>query len=331
MKEVFLKKYIIILLIAPFLVIGCKSELESAAKTENENQKNTINYKIEKIKNENFPSQLINIEKKLDYVKNKYQEYLISYKSDGLKIFGKMNIPDQEIPENGFPVVIINHGYIPPNKYDTDNSYRLVDGFFASSGFITLKSDYRGWNNSEKLENSVYNRLGLVRDIKYLLEAIPNIEEADENNVFVFGHSMGGEVTLKLLQTIDDNKLRAASLWAPCYEYYPEVSLYFIRDDGENEEMAQKRRKKILSYIPEKDFPLYSVTNYVNYIDIPIILHHGTMDKSVPFQWSLNLVEELKKHGKDYTFYSYKDDHNLSNNFFSVLARDVKFFKKNIQ
>jgi len=325
-----LKKHIVYyLLILVLFVFGCEKK-QDIKKQEITKEKETLKYRIEEIKNENFPSQNLTIEKKMDYIKGKYQEYLFSYNSDGLKIYGKMNIPDKKIPDQGFPVVIINHGYIPPDVYDTDDSYKLVEGHFASAGFLTLKADYRGWNNSEKLENSVYNRLGLVRDIKYLLEAVPNISEADEKNVFVYGHSMGGEVTLKLLETTNKNKIKAASLWAPCYESYPEVSLYFIRDE-DNSQLAKNRKRKILSYIPRENFSLYSVTNYVNNIEIPLNIHHGTKDKSVPLEWSMNLAEKLKNYGKNYTFYTYEDDHNLANNFFSVLERDAQFFRKNIR
>src|SRR6056297_3279957 len=66
---------------------------------------------------------------------------------------------------------------------------------------------------------------------------------------------------------------------------------------------------------------------YVNFINTPIVLHHGTNDKSVPLKWSLNLVNKLQEYNKNYKFYRYTDDHNLSNNFFSVLRKDVIFFK----
>src|SRR6056297_802015 len=189
-----MKRFPLTIIIFLFILAGFAEKIEKKIKKDPNNI-----YRIKKIRETDIPSTGIKIEKKLDYIKGEYQEYLISYKSDGLKIYAKMNIPDKKIPKDGFPVVIINHGYIPPNKYSTDNSYRLVDGFFASNGFITLKSDYRGFGNSESSGNFVYDRLGQVRDIKHLLSQINYINNADKNNIFMYGHSMGGEVTLKVL------------------------------------------------------------------------------------------------------------------------------------
>ncbi|HMA69628.1 MAG TPA: alpha/beta fold hydrolase [Candidatus Mcinerneyibacterium sp.] len=315
-----MKRFPLTIIIFLFILAGCAEKSEKKIKKDPNNI-----YRIKKIRETDIPSTGIKIEKKLDYIKGEYQEYLISYKSDGLKIYAKMNIPDKEKPKSGFPVVLINHGYIPPNRYSTDDSYKLVEGFFAKNGFITFKSDYRGFGNSDRHESWVYNRLGQIRDVKILLNSINSFSEVDKNNIFVYGHSMGGEVTIKLLQTDKKSMIKAASLWAPCYERYPEVSLFFIRKGGGRE--AENVKERILQKIPEENFKFYSVTNYVNFINTPIVLHHGTNDKSVPLKWSLNLVNKLQEYNKNYKFYRYTDDHNLSNNFFSVLRKDVIFFK----
>jgi hypothetical protein len=39
---------------------------------------------------------------------------LITYRGDGLKISGVMNLPDGNGP---FPVLVLNHGYIDPDPY----------------------------------------------------------------------------------------------------------------------------------------------------------------------------------------------------------------------
>jgi hypothetical protein len=42
--------------------------------------------------------------------------FLISYESDGVKIFGFMNLPDGDGP---FPVIVVVHGYVTPENYQT--------------------------------------------------------------------------------------------------------------------------------------------------------------------------------------------------------------------
>lgn len=73
-----------------------------------------------------------------------YDRYVVSYLSDGLKIYAMMTIPREEKPPTGYPVVIFNHGYIPPAEYRTTERYVAYVDAFARNGYIVIKSDYRG-------------------------------------------------------------------------------------------------------------------------------------------------------------------------------------------
>ena len=47
------------------------------------------------------------------------------------------------------PVIIFNHGYIPPDVYRTTERYVAYVDLIARSGYIVLRSDYRGHDRSE--------------------------------------------------------------------------------------------------------------------------------------------------------------------------------------
>lgn len=71
-------------------------------------------------------------------VTDAYTRTYITYPSDGLTISGLMHVPFGRGP---FPVVIMNHGYIPPGQYVTgSDTYRPAD-ILARNGFITLSPD----------------------------------------------------------------------------------------------------------------------------------------------------------------------------------------------
>jgi hypothetical protein len=55
-----------------------------------------------------------------------FKSYIVSYKSDGLKLRSLLNVPTSPKPAGGYPALILNHGYIPPRQYDTITSYRLL-------------------------------------------------------------------------------------------------------------------------------------------------------------------------------------------------------------
>ncbi|MCB0184565.1 MAG: peptidase, partial [Caldilineaceae bacterium] len=63
-----------------------------------------------------------------------------------------------------------------------------------------------------------------------------------------------------------------------------------------------------------------------------IELHHGTADTSVPVEFSQILQREIESVGGDVTYYEYPgDNHNLSVNLGTALARSVAFFDEHVK
>jgi uncharacterized protein len=253
-----------------------------------------------------------------------YTSTIVSYKSDGLKLFAMMYTPVQDTKDKKIPVVIVNHGYIPPNRYSTVTSYHDVSAYYASCGFIVFKPDYRGHAESEGKTDSPFNSIYYSIDVLNLIEAIRTFPAADMTHLFMYGHSMGGEVTLRVLEVTD--AVKAATLWAPVSAPFPENTLFFIRklspDATKNIESA------IAALIGPRDYDSLSPLYYTRYIKIPILLQHGTADESVPYSWSLKLTSEFAANNVKYTFYTYEgENHNLAiRSYATVKKRDVEFF-----
>src|SRR4030067_495247 len=75
--------------------------------------------------------------------------YIPSYLSEGLKINALLTVPLGEKPAGGWPVIIFNHGFIPPDEYRTTERYVAYVDSLARHGYIVLRSDYRGHADSE--------------------------------------------------------------------------------------------------------------------------------------------------------------------------------------
>jgi dipeptidyl aminopeptidase/acylaminoacyl peptidase len=103
-----------------------------------------------------YPGSEITFEEKLASGAN-YERYLVSYLSDGLKIYALMTIPSGEPPAGGFPVIIFNHGYIPPREYRPTERYVAYVNAFASRGYIVFRPDYRGHGDSEGEARGAYS------------------------------------------------------------------------------------------------------------------------------------------------------------------------------
>ena len=58
-------------------------------------------------------------------------------------------------------------------------------------------------------------------------------------------------------------------------------------------------------------------------------LHHGNVDEEVPLEFSQTLYDQLHALGKEVEFYVYRDDnHNLSNQFTTAMARTIEFYDR---
>ncbi len=68
---------------------------------------------IEVMREQTYTSSPITIEQNLDPGVN-YNRYVVSYLSEGFKIYALMTVPFGNPPDTGWPVIIFNHGYIHP-------------------------------------------------------------------------------------------------------------------------------------------------------------------------------------------------------------------------
>jgi hypothetical protein len=135
-----------------------------------------------------------------------YNRYIVSYQSDGLKLFGLLTIPTGVKPIAGWPVILLNHGYIPPREYSTDQSYAGIVAPLATAGYIVFKPDYRGHDNSPGIPYQIYVSPAYLTDSLNALASIKMYKDANPNAIGVWGHSMGGNITLHELVIAHDIK-----------------------------------------------------------------------------------------------------------------------------
>ena len=133
------------------------------------------------MRQQTYPGSEITIEETLEPGDN-YDRYLASYLSEGNKIYALLTVPWGEKPASGWPVVIFNHGYIPPAQYRTTERYvAYVDGF-ARSGYIVFRSDYRGHGNSEGEAAGGYGSPAYTIDVLNAVASMRNFPDGLPNS-----------------------------------------------------------------------------------------------------------------------------------------------------
>lgn len=259
-----------------------------------------------------------------------FTSHIASYDSDGLKQYSLLNKPIGQTPTGGWPVVIVNHGYIDPDVYSTPNSYINTSAYFASAGFVVLKPDYRGHANSEGEAGSLTSRINYAVDVLNLLSAIKKLDYVNPDRIYMYGHSMGGDVTLRVIEACP-TCIKAASLWAPAVTDWPESFMFFARRNPQDTARIQRRerfQKELSELFKPEDFSSVSTLANVSLVQIPVNIHHGTNDESVPYEWGTQLKEKLELAGKTVNFYSYQNaNHDISSHWSPALNRDIELFK----
>ena len=185
-----------------------------------------------------------------------YDTYMVSYRSEGLRLYARLDVPPTPAPKNGYPVLVFLHGYAGieaaptfPFSYTTKSIYAELIDAYVSAGYVVLTPGFRGhgtvngipaeglesmkvWDNGCYLSPIFYSM-----DVLNLLAGIRSIERLtfkpwtngryqslplDLTCVNLTGHSQGGDVALIVLAATGRGSraghlISAASIWSGCF------------------------------------------------------------------------------------------------------------------
>jgi len=296
---------------------------------------------IDVMRQQAYPGSEVTIEEELDPGSN-YDRYLASYQSAGLKIYALLTIPQGEKPESGWPIVVFNHGYIPPDQYRTTERYvAYVDGF-ARNGYIVFRPDYRGHGDSEGEATGSFGTPDYTVDVLNAMASVMQHPDADPGRVGMWGHSMGGGIILRAMVVTPD--IKAGVIWAGMVAPYPDLLEWYRRRSAgrptptPNPDGTTGRRwtQELLAFGTVEENPAFwasiDPTSYLTELSGPLQLHHGTADESVPVEYSQDLYARLQGAGQTSELYLYTgDNHNISNSFGTAMQRSIQFFDQHVK
>jgi uncharacterized protein len=313
-------------------------------------------YTINGLRQHNFRSGKIHIRSTLDDKNQFYKSYLIDYPSDGLTITGMMQIPAGEGP---FPVIVMNHGFFSRSVYHSGDGTDRASPYLAEHGYITLASDYRSWGESDIGSSFFYS--GLVIDVVNLINAIPSIPDADPSRIGIWGHSMGGGVTMKVLAVLGSQeinavtKIKAAVLYSPVSADDADIinrwGMGCFGDIDEGEQIVGCNSSDVIPIdLPRNLQDAYrfaasdadtlkeiSPFYHLDLINVPVQIHYGTDDgkflSGTPPEWSIKLTQGLRDAGKQVELLQYEGESHsfIGQPWFDFMGRTLRFFDKYVK
>lgn len=283
-----------------------------------------------------YPGSEIVIEQTLEAGSN-YQRFYAYYLSEGLKIFGLLTVPYGDPPEGGFPAIIFNHGYIPPTVYVTTEHYIAYVDWLARSGYIVFRIDYRGHDRSEGEARGAYGQPDYTIDVLNAVAAIKQYPQANPAKIGMWGHSMGGYLTLRSMVISPD--IKAGVIWAGVVASYPDMMSRWRRStsSGPTSTPPAGARRWRVDWVerfgtPEQNPTFWeevSANSYLADLSGPLQLHHGTNDDDVPVEFSEMLNNQILAAGGQVELYIYPgDDHNIRPSFGLAMTRTIEFFDR---
>ncbi len=252
-----------------------------------------------------------------------FKRFQFKYRSDGLNLYGFMNIPDGIGPH---PVVILLHGAVDFAAYQTVDYTRRYADALAQAGFIAINPNLRGYAPSQDGNNDfgvgdTIDTLNLINLIRTQSGLPGLLETADKNRIGLWGHSMGGGIVLRIL--LVDPGIQAGLLYASV-NADEALNLNHFGNDG---------RRETKFKIPSAALKLISPSGYLQEISTPLSIHHGSKDEVVPFKWSQQLCKQFQDQRKPVDCFIYPDQpHTFQNSGDALfIQRMIEFYRKTMQ
>jgi dipeptidyl aminopeptidase/acylaminoacyl peptidase len=206
----------------------------------------------------------------------------LTYLSRGFKIKAFLAVPKKS---GRYPVLFYNRG--GTGEIGKSQAYHFLSDFFGFSeiikqGYALVTSQLAGIDGGEDLTDA--GGIKDFTDVKTLLQALPEIDYLDTENIAMLGVSSGANLSYRFLR--EENKLTASIIVAGnaserlSFVFRPEMKEF---------------RKNFYDTSNESEILYRSALEWVTlmYKTTPILILHGISDNRVPVNQSISMAQKM--------------------------------------
>ena len=239
--------------------------------------------------------------------------------SGGCHIYGYLLTPDKR-NKGPYPTVIMSHGF---PGYTTNNDLELA---LMRMGCVVIHMNHRGaWgSDGEYLFTNLKDDLIAIAKWAHN-PAIADQYDIDTDNIFLVGHSMGGQTVLnaaKDLSFIRGVAAMAAYDTGAAFRYKMEKDL-FLMIETEGQCLKMNSASEVFENALVNQQELSVLNRYDELLKHNVLLIEATLDTVAPPDKMLRpLADKLKESGGKITYKSIKSNHSFVGQRMK-LAKDV--------
>lgn len=232
----------------------------------------------------------------------------LSIVSGGVHLYGYLLSPDKRV-EGPYPTIIMSHGF---PGYTTNNDLELA---LMRMGCVVIHMNHRGAWGSEG--NYLFTNLkdDLIAVAKWAHNAaIADQYDIDVNNIFLVGHSMGGQTVLnaaKALPFIKGVAAMAAYDIGAALRYKMEKDL-FLMIETEGQCLKMQSAGEVFENALINQQELSVLNGYDELLSKNVLLVEASYDTVAPPDKMLKpLAEKLKEAGGNITYEKVASNHSF--------------------
>ncbi len=215
-----------------------------------------------------------------------FTKYHMSWPSGGQTMTGTISLPDGPGP---FPVVVVNHGFIPPERYWIGQDSGIFGDPLAAHAFISVAPNWPGYSGSGPAPADLPAIVGQVVATLDLVSAVYSLPQADTTRVALIGHSNGGGISE--IAMVVDPRIKAVVLFAPVSTDMADNSRkwWVTRPEGPGPVGTPDANPQGYAHL--------SPRNYLAAGQPPALFLQGTADQDIPAAWTQASYDAMKAKG----------------------------------